>query len=389
MRIERRNFVLPVAATCTFFIYILFFYNNTVTPGDAPAEEYAEPLEMELALGEEIGNSQEISNIAEPGIDAVLLENTYSEAENIPLLHSLLISHEGEMIAEKYFNGGNGTDPVNIKSASKTVISALVGIALEEGYLESLDQKVVDFWPEYFNDQTDPLKRTITIGHLLNMASGLSSTSSDNYPGWVASSDWIGDALRRPMLYEPGDYMLYSTGDSHLLSAILTKATGMSTYEFAQKYLFTPLDINIGGWDRDPQGIYFGGNNMAMSPHDLMKFGLTYLNNGYYNGEEVIPSEWVMESTKKHLKSTSSFRDFDYGYYWWVYTFGNQEVYFAWGYGGQFIFVMPELDSVAIFTSSTDLRPRGGGHLEQIHDLLEFSIIPMLEGASPQPIVGN
>ncbi|MEX0773945.1 MAG: serine hydrolase [Balneolales bacterium] len=383
MRFEKRNFALPIAVIFVFSISIIIFINKTSTSGDGVAESRATPFEIDLKLGEEL------SRLPEPGLDASLLAETFSEADEIPLLHSLLISYEGELVAEKYFNGSNGTDPVNIKSASKTIISALVGIALEEGYLESLDQKLIDFWPEYFDDQTDPLKETITIGHLLNMASGLASTSDENYSGWIASSNWTSSAINLPMVSKPGESMLYSTGDSHLVSAILTKATGMSTYEFAQEHLFGPLDIHIGGWDRDPQGIYFGGNNMAMSPHDLMKFGQTYLNNGYYNGEEVIPSSWVSESTKKHLEATSGFRDFDYGYYWWIDTFGQHQAYFAWGYGGQFIFVIPELDAVAVFTSSTHLRPRGGGHLEQIHDLFEFHIVPMLERAIPFTSVGN
>lgn len=322
-------------------------------------------------------------------LDTVMLEATLTESENIPLLHSLIIAQHDEILVEKYLNGGNGVQPVNIKSASKVIMSALTGIAVEKGFIKSIDQKVVEFLPQYFNENTDLLKREITIRHLLYMASGLSSTSSDNYPGWVASSNWVKNALDRPMVYMPGETMLYSTGDSHILSAILSVATGMSTYEFAQKYLFKPMDITIGGWDHDPQGIYFGGNNLAMSPLDLMKFGLTYLNQGYYQGKEVIPSPWVQESTNKHIETTASFRDFDYGYYWWLYTFGGQHVYFAWGYGGQFIYVIPDLDSVVVFTSSTDLRPRDGGHLEHIQELLEFYIIPMLEMKDAPTLAGN
>ncbi|MEX0780876.1 MAG: serine hydrolase [Balneolales bacterium] len=327
--------------------------------------------------------------LSRPGLDPAMLKITLAEAADIPLLHSLIIAQNDEILVEEYLNGGNGTDPVNIKSASKTIISALVGIAVKEGYLESIDQKVVEFLPEYINNQSDPLKREITIRHLLYMASGLTSTSTENYSGWVASTNWVKNALDREMVDNPGEVMLYSTGDSHILSAILSKATGMSTYEFARQYLFNPMNIHIGGWDTDPQGIYFGGNNMSMSPLDLMKFGLAYLNNGVYNGQEIIPSDWVRESTRKHTITTNSFRDFDYGYYWYVYTFANQNVYFAWGYGGQFIYVIPELDSVIVFTSSTDLRPRGGGHLENIQELLEENIIPMLEKAVHQDIVGK
>lgn len=380
MRFERRYFLLSIAAVFLFFPFYIFFNSNAPEPGDAFTNIDSKPVELSTA--------EDLTEVTEPALDSNLLEETFNKAEHIPLLHSLLISQNGELLAEKYFNGANGIDPVNIKSASKSVLSALVGIALEKGYIESLDQTIIDFRPDYFDDQTDPLKKTITIRHLLNMSSGLNSTSSGNYPGWVASSNWVRNALNRPMVYQPGEYMLYSTGDSHILSAIITAATGMSTYDFAHKYLFKPLDIHIGGWDQDPQGIYFGGNNMAMSPRDLLKFGQTYLNNGYYNGAEIIPSNWVYESTQKHLSSTSSFRDFDYGYYWWLYTFGNQHVYFAWGYGGQFVFVIPDLNAVAVFTSSTDLRPRNSGHLELIHELLEYDIIPMLEIA-PRAIAGK
>ncbi|MEX0927789.1 MAG: serine hydrolase [Balneolales bacterium] len=382
MRIERRFYVLPAATlSILLFLFIVLFNSSTRNlTENAPA---VKTLPIKPAwIGEFIP-------LPKPGLDPGLLAEVSARAESIPLLHSMLVSRNGNLLIEEYYNGSSGTEPMNIKSASKSVISALVGIAIKHGYLESLDQKVVDFLPEYFTGDMDPIKKTITIRHLLYMSSGLTSTSSDNYSAWVTSSNWIKNALNRPMRTKPGELMLYSTGDSHLISAILTVATGMNTYDFAHKYLFDPMDIHIGGWDTDPQGIYFGGNNMAMSPLDLLKFGQTYLNNGYYNGREIIPANWVAESTRKHTRSYTSFRDFDYGYYWWLYTFADQHVYFAWGYGGQFIFVIPEMDTVAVFTSSDDLRPRNSGHLEQIHDLLELNIIPLLENMTTPAYAGQ
>src|SRR5262249_36221086 len=153
--------------------------------------------------------------------------------------------------------------PANIKSASKSVISTLVGIAIERSAIPGTSTPIVTYFPELATDP-DPRKKTITVENLLAMRAGLEGTSGRDYGAWVTSPNWVRHVLARPMIEAPGEEMEYSTGSSHLLSAILTKATGMSTLAFANDVLAKPLGFRLPAWTRDPQGIYFGGNEMAM-----------------------------------------------------------------------------------------------------------------------------
>ena len=182
------------------------------------------------------------------------------------------MSHKGQIVLERYFNGARAAQAANIKSASKSVISALVGIAIAQGQIKSVDQRIVDYFPELANDP-EPRKRDITIEDLLTMRSGLESTSGRNYGAWVQSPNWVRFVLRRPLIDEPGTRVEYSTGSSHLLSAILTKATKMSTWQFAQDNLAKPLGFTLAKWTADPQGIYFGGNEMSddAAPDDRVR----------------------------------------------------------------------------------------------------------------------
>ena len=189
------------------------------------------------------------------------------------------MSHKGAIVLERYFNGARAAQAANIKSASKSVISALVGIAIAKGHIKGVDQKIGDYFPELSSDP-EPKKRAITIEDLLTMRSGLESTSGRNYGAWVHSSNWVRFVLRRPLIDDPGTRVEYSTGSSHLLSAIITKAAGKSTWQFAQEELAKPLGFSLPRWTQDPQGIYFGGNEMSMTPRQMIAFGELYLNDG-------------------------------------------------------------------------------------------------------------
>jgi CubicO group peptidase (beta-lactamase class C family) len=207
------------------------------------------------------------------------LDDAVKAAAELPRIHSLLVSWRGDLVLERYFNGRRASTPANIKSAAKSVISALVGIAIDRGHIRNVGQPVADFLPEFFGDKADP-KRAISIEDLLSMRSGLESTSNRNYGAWVQSGHWIRHALSRRLLAEPGTRMQYSTGNTHLLSAVLTKATGQNTWRFAQESLAKPLGFALAQWPRDPQGIYFGGNDMLMTPRQMLAFGELYLNRG-------------------------------------------------------------------------------------------------------------
>ncbi|MGN8224681.1 serine hydrolase domain-containing protein [Gracilimonas sp. BCB1] len=308
---------------------------------------------------------------APTSIDAV-----FEEAESITSLRSVLIQQEGELLGAEYFRKASADYPYNIKSASKSIISLLIGIAVDNGSI-SLNETLGDYFPEYFAENPNQKKEHITIRNLLSMQSGLETTSFYNYGAWVVSNDWVEFQLNQDFAEEPGGQMVYSTGTSHLLSVILTKASGMSTKAFAEEYLFTPLNVNVGGWDRDPQGYYMGGNNLAMTPNDLLKIGQLMLNGGTYNGQRIVSGSWVRDSFKTYTRS--NYNPYDYGYMWWNRPVGGYKVFFAWGYGGQYIFMIPELSSVVVITNSLDGATQRRTYKEPIFNFLENSIIPYLE----------
>lgn len=301
------------------------------------------------------------------------LESAAKAASQLPRLKSLLVSHRGVLVLERYFNGARATQPANIKSASKSVISALVGIAVSRGLIKGVDQKIVDYFPELASDP-EPKKGEITIEDLLTMRSGLESTSGRNYGAWVQSPNWVRFVLRRPLVDEPGTRVEYSTGTSHLLSAILTKAAKTSTWQFAQEELAKPLGFSLARWPQDPQGIYFGGNEMLMTPRQMVKFGELYLNGGRVGDRQLIPRQWVEKSDDGVGRSRWG-SDREYGYGFWIREFAGHRSFYAWGYGGQFIFVIPGLDLVVVTTSRSDVSRERRDHLDQIYDLVETLIV--------------
>ncbi len=311
-------------------------------------------------------------------IPVVQKDELIEQLMQIPRLSSFIMYKDGQIIEEVYTGNMNRNRPLNIKSASKNIISSLVGIAIDNGYIESVDDPISKYLTGYFqNLEDEDLRNDIRIRHLLTMSSGLPTTSFGNYGRWVASRDWVGFSLRSDLVHEPGTFMRYSTGDTHLLSAILTEATGMSTRQFAERYLFRPMNIRIGGWDRDPRGYFFGGNNMALSPGSLLAYGQLYLYNGNYNGQQLLSEEWVRASLRPYFERTS-FNSWghDYGYLWWRNDFAGQESWFAWGYGGQYMFLFPEMDAIVVLTADPDNAARGINN--RIYNLMDSYIVPYL-----------
>lgn len=311
------------------------------------------------------------------GLDRATMESTVVAAEALPRLRSLLVLRNGEALAEHRFNGGPPLDrPVNIKSASKTVLSALVGIAIEQGVLQGVDQNVVSVLTSDAPDNPDPRLGAVTVAHLLSMRAGLERTSGEYYGRWVTSPNWVRYALSRPFADEPGGRMLYSTGSSHLLSAMLTRASGRSTHALAQEWLAEPLGIDIPQWPRDPQGVYFGGNDMLMSPEGLAQIGELYRNGGRAGERQVLPASWIEESWRP--RTTSPWSGNDYGYGWFITEARGYPVRFGWGYGGQMLYVVPDLGLTVVMTSDPS-GARDTPHVQALHRLLADGIIPAAE----------
>jgi CubicO group peptidase (beta-lactamase class C family) len=295
-------------------------------------------------------------------------------AATLPQLHSLLVSHEGELVVEYYARGYGRTRLANIKSASKSVISTLVGIALERQLIPGLDEPITTWFPELATDP-DPRKRAISVEYLLTMRSGLESTSGGSYGAWVNSRNWVRYALGRRMVSDPGTSMEYSTGTSHILSAILTQATQRTTRQFANEALGRPIGITFAHWLRDPQGIYFGGNEMQMTPPQMVTLGELYLNRGRANGQQVVPASWVDRSCVPVTRSVFD-RTREYGLGWWIQTIGGHRACFAWGYGGQYIMVFRDLDLVVVVTSNPNVSDERRGYRRQLFDLLATHVLP-------------
>ena len=314
------------------------------------------------------------ATIAAPAVPQADYAPARDAAAALPRLHSLLVSHRGQLVLEYYAKGQTATRLANVKSASKSIVAALVGIAIDRKLIAGVREPIVRWFPELRKDP-DPRRRAITIEDLLTMRSGLESTSGENYGRWVGSRNWVRFALERPMVSDPGTSMEYSTGTSHILSAILTRASGKSTHQFASEVLARPLGITLARWPRDPQGIYFGGNEMLMTPRQMIAIGDMWRNRGRANGVQVVPAAWVETSCEPRTRSRWD-PDREYGYGWWSQDFNGHRACFAWGFGGQYIFVFRELDLVIAVTSATTVSDERRGYRRQLFDLLETHILP-------------
>jgi CubicO group peptidase (beta-lactamase class C family) len=263
-------------------------------------------------------------------------------------VHSLIIIRHGHVVLESYVHPYDRKTLHNVKSVSKSIISAVTGVALERGVLDDLDRPVYEFFPEYLDDDDDPLKRRITLRHLLTMTSGLDL--DENAPimyGIFGSEDWIGATLARPMVADPGTRFLYSTPLTHTMSGVLSRTSGKSLLELTREYLFEPLGIDHVQWKTGPRGYYFGGAELFLTPRDLANFGMLYLAGGRWNGKQIVPAEWVESSTRNRLPA--AIEDQLYGYWWWIKPDGG---YFASGWNGQAVLVDPAAELVIVTTGA-------------------------------------
>ncbi|MHC2300319.1 CubicO group peptidase (beta-lactamase class C family) [Rhizobium mongolense] len=299
---------------------------------------------------------------------ASLLDN-FASREELKSLKTIIISRDGKIVAERGYRGHTASESTNIKSASKAIISALVGIAVSKGVLEGPDQKIAPILKADLPQSPDPRLNEITIGNLLSMQAGLGRMSGPNYGRWVSSRNWVRFALSQPFDDEPGGRMLYSTASTHLLSAILTKASGKTTLALAREWLRPVEGFRIGAWERDPQGIYLGGNQMAMSARSLLSFGELYRNGGRTpEGRQVVPAEWIAASWQP--RTNSRFSGDAYGYGWFERNLGGEDVHFAWGYGGQMLYIVPSLNLTVVMTSQESGPSARNGYRDALHSVL-------------------
>ncbi|MGD9091718.1 MAG: serine hydrolase, partial [Anaerolineales bacterium] len=274
----------------------------------------------------------------EQRIDSVKLEKMMGDIEkNNYAIESVIIVRNGYIVLEGYPNPEYGPNDRHVLwSATKSVTSALIGIAIKEGFIDSINQTMVDFFPERKIEDIDAGKRQITIEHLLTMTPGYQWGDRTGKP-MRNNPNPVQFVLDRPMVSDPGREFNYGDGASHLLSAIIGNTTGSSALDFADAYLFEPLGISNVEWKSDPQGVNFGGSGLFMTPRDMAKVGYLYLNDGIWEGDQLLPKDWVERSTKPI--NVSSWNGHGYGYQWWTLAQGG--VHFAHGLYGQSIFVIP------------------------------------------------
>lgn len=297
------------------------------------------------------------------------LEMTLDRAESLSPLQTIVIARDGRIVAERGYRGHSPDAPTSIMSASKSVISALVGIAIDKGVLDGTDQLIAPILAKDLPADPDPRLARVTVGNLLSMQAGLGSTSGPRYGAWVASANWVRFALAQPFEDDPGGRMIYSTGSTHLLSAILTRASGRSTRALARDWLGPLKGFSIAGWDRDPQGIHVGGNLMSMSPRSLLAFGELYRTGGLTpDGKRLISREWIERSWES--RTTSRYTGDGYGYGWFSRRISGHDVKYGWGYGGQMVYVVPDLALTVVMTSDIDSPASRTGHLGDLHTLL-------------------
>ncbi|MGN8067535.1 serine hydrolase [Mucilaginibacter sp. SG564] len=280
--------------------------------------------------------------------------DTVGYIKNNPLIYSLVISKNNKIIHQQYFNGQDSTTLFNDQSLTKSVTALLIGIAIDKGYIKSVDEKVADFFPELKFD-TDKRKQDITIRQVMNQASGFYHEGI-NVGALLNIPDPSGYVIKAPLVSEPGKVFRYNNAATHLLSVILTKSTGMDTRAFARKSLFDPLGITRFDWKKMNDGYYDGCGllSIRLRSVDMLKLGNLVLNNGKYHSRQIVPAKWIASIINPEVtyKTPWGLDNSLYGLCWYHADYEGTEIVYALGWGGQFMFVIPSL-KVVIMTNSS------------------------------------
>jgi len=288
----------------------------------------------------------------------------------LPQLHSLSIRQGDEVVFAEAPRGPGLDRLANIKSCSKSIVALLLGAAIDREEIASVDARLGDVAPSLLGPSATEGAGDITLEDLVTLRAGLERTSGPNYGAWVSSANWVADALGRPMVAEPGERMLYSTGSTHVLGAALAEATGQSLLAQARQRLGDPLGMEIPAWTRDPQGYYLGGNEMAMTPRAMLDVATMLRDGGRFRGEQVISEDWIDASLEPRGRSPWS--GMSYGYGWFLtrsgYVLGR-------GYGGQVIAAHRERGLAVAITSDPTQPARSEGYFGALMRLLDGPVL--------------
>ena len=361
-----------------------------ISCGSDPSSQYTYRQPEKADDGLDVGTPEEVK------MDQALIASAVDDISGGKYgeVHSLLIYKDSRLVFEEYFPGydymwdgpnfhgawvnWDWDTEHNIHSAGKSITSACIGIAIDRGFIDSVDQSIFDYLPEYQYLNTAG-KRRITIEHLLTMTSGLewdewgtsySSEENDVIALWLECDDPVACILEKPLVSEPGSKFTYSGGNMTVLGEIIKNATGMDIEAFSGQYLFAPLGIETPEWRWiEGSGVVYAGGDQKLTPREMLKFGVTYLNGGVWDGQQIVPEQWVEHSATPYPGPDSSWHNSflqpippgdntwgsrGYSYAWWTHEFSHSgtefPAFWAFGWGGQRIVVFPDQDVVVVFT---------------------------------------
>jgi len=307
-----------------------------------------------------------ISNPEAQGMSSSQLEQASTALSELPYSSSFLVIHHDALVFERYYHGSAKNQSNNVHSASKSIWGAAIGIAIDEGRIPDVDATVASVLPSRYGAVMGPETRTVTVRNLLTMTSGSRWDEDTTESEIEQTPDWVAATLELPRAAPPGAVFNYSTGDSHVASAVLTEATQTPACEFVHRYLLAPLGVAAEHWGRDPQGYFSGGYNFYVTPRELAKFGLLYLHDGRWHGTQIVPAAWVAASMTSQVDAGDSY---SYGYDFWLRDIAGHQVAMAWGYGGQMIYLVKDLDLVVVMTTNTrDFDPDSFNGLSIVED---------------------
>ena len=344
-------------STNLFLFYVCLMYISNYVHAQTNDYKYNIPLQL--------NDGWEVASLSEHGIDTREIESTTSQflaEDRYENVLSMLIVKNGKLVHEAYSPYVQRNTLHWMASITKAFTSTLIGIAIDKGFIESVNSGVGELLPEFIDAISDPEFHKIELKHLMTMSSGLEWSERSSYNDlhnsehqMVDSQDWIRFVLSKRVNNEPGTHFLYNTGGIHLLSAVIKSTTGLYAHEFAEKYLLHPLGIRAYQWNRDPMGYPCTGGTdggIGLRTRDVAKFGWLFLKDGTWQGKQIISQKWIKEATKNH-KARSYGRNY-YGYNW---SPGSKTVngktfdyIAAFGYGGQILYLVPEMDLIIVFT---------------------------------------
>lgn len=297
-----------------------------------------------------------VADLADLGFDPTLGDRLVSALTDYPAVTGVCIARFGRLGFQHYRGGYTATTPVNVRSVTKSVTSTLIGIALQRGDLDSIERTIGEVIPTRIPADADPRVNEISMHSFLTMTSGLWWNHQDDWPMLLAADDWIANTLRQPIVAEQGTTYVYNTGGSHLLGVMLATVVGRPLEDYADEMLFAPLGIDRGAWMRSPQGDVNGGSGLELMPTDMAKIGRLLLQRGRWNDRQLLPETYAGEATT-YQSAGDGTGGVPYGYQWWVTDATGYQAFFALGFGGQYIYVVPDLELVVVVAAGFDEQP--------------------------------